>query len=411
VSDRRHVETLIIGGGQAGLSVSWQLTQKGRSHVVLEKARVGETWRRKWDSFRLLTPNWSVQLAGFPYAGDDPDGFIARDEVVAHLEAYAASFNAPVESGVDVTAVDEHEDGFRATTSAGTIFAKNVVVATGAFPVPNIPAYATNVPPGIVAIHSVDYRNPDSVPAGAVFVVGSAQSGFQIADELRRAGRDVMLSVGACGWTPRRYRGRDVHAWLADLGFLDHQVEVLPNLEARFACTPNLITRSERLTTFRDLQTQGIELVGHLEKIENGLAHTGGGVEASLQRADKVSTDVKKLIDDYIARAGIEAPTEVAPPFGPAAASDGPRAIDLVARGIRSIVWATGFRHDFSWIHEEVFDTKGYPLHTRGVTTTPGLFFIGLPWLHKRKSSLLFGAAEDAAYIADRILERVPATP
>lgn len=401
----RKVDTLVVGGGQAGLATSYTLGAAGREHLVLERAAIGETWRQKWDSFCLLTPNWSVQLPGFPLVGHDPDAFLTRDQIVAHLGAYAASFSAPIETGVDVTSVAREGDGFHVVTSTGDITAKNVVIATGAYPIPVIPDCHVRVPASVMQLHSLEYRNPRQLPAGPVLVVGSAQSGFQIADELRRDGREVVLSLGQCGWSPRSYRGRDVHAWLRDQGFLDHTAEVLASPAARFACTPNIITRTSRIGSFRDLLACGIEMIGRVVDVQDGVVKTAGDIEEILRATDRVADNVKRIIDAWIAAQGISAPEEPPTPTTPVGVGRDP-SLDLVARDIRSIVWACGFRYDFSFIHADVFDARGFPLHERGVTSVDGLYFTGLPWLHKRRSSLLYGTQEDAAYIVRSIVAR-----
>lgn len=395
------VQTLIIGAGQAGLTVSYFLKQRAHDHVVLEKARIGEAWRRRWDSFRLVTPNWSVKLPG--HACDaPPDGFMLRDQVVGELEAFARSFDAPVRCGVEVKSVTRSGGRYRVETSEGAFDAANVVVASGAFPIPRRPAFAERVPADVFQLHTEEYRNPSVLPPGAVLVVGSAQSGCQIAEELRRSGRDVILALGSCGWAPRRYRGRDLHEWLNDSGFLDQTVDMLPNPDRRFACNPHVIWKSDDMRSLRDFARLGVQLVGRVLDVVDGSVHLAEEVEESVARADKACRDIQKVMDDYIARAGVDAPPEPRPADEPKL-PPGPSRIDLRERRVGTIVWATGFSYDYRWIREPVFDDKGYPVHTRGVTSSPGLYFVGLPWLHTRKSPLLLGTAADAAHVVEHI--------
>lgn len=408
------IDTVIIGGGQAGLSVSACLTQLGRPHIVLERAaEIGSAWRhQRWDSFTLVTPNWMIQLPHGAYAGPDPNGFMQRDEVVAYLEQYVARLGLPVRTGCAVSAVDPQGGGFVVHTPTGDIASSNVVVATGSFQSPKLPACAHNVPEAIVQVHSSQYRNPQGLPPGAVLVVGSAQSGCQIAEELLESGRRVFLCVGTAGRLPRRYRGRDSMDWFHNVGGLDRTVDKLPSPKARFSGNPHLTGKNGGHTlNLHRLARDGVVLLGRLLDVQAGRVELAPDLKENLARVDKFEADTLKQFDDYIAAHGLDAPTEDVPHLQDGFGCDLITQLDLAEAGISAIVWATGFSYDYRFVRLPVFDDAGYPIQTRGATTYPGLYFVGLHWLHKAKSTLLLGVGEDAQAVADFIAGRTPIKP
>ena len=406
-----HAEVIIIGGGQAGLALSYYLTQQQRPHLVLEQGQVGEAWRTKrWDSFTLVTPNWMTQLPGFSYQGDDPDGSLPREDFVKYLEQYAQSFNAPLQSGVRVTSVQQQPggDGYLVETDKMTYETPVVVIATGPYPQPKLPVRSDRLPATIKQLHSSEYRNPDALPPGAVLVVGTGQSGFQIAEELHEHGRQVYLSTSRCMGVPLTYRGKDVTWWLTKIGFFDRTVDQLPVPFIKFACSPHVSNRHrDRVVSLRQFAEQGVVLLGRVQSVSGRTITFAPDLEENLAKAEAFTTQVKQMIDGFITKAGIDAPASdpADTPQSSTARIQGEPilTLDLPATDIRSIIWATGYRLNFSWVQVPVFDQMGYPNHQRGVTAYPGLYFLGLHWLYKQKSALLYGIAEDAAFIASAI--------
>jgi putative flavoprotein involved in K+ transport len=401
------VETIIVGGGQAGLAASYCLKQQGREHLVLERAdRPGSAWRQRWDSFTLVTPNWSFRLPGAPYSGDDRDGFLPRDEILGVFERYAASQELPIRFGVDVTAVEPlaGRPGYLVRTVGADFEAQNVVVATGMYQRPKIPTFGSGLPTDVLQLHSTQYRNPAGLPSGAVLVVGSGQSGCQIAEELYQSGRRVFHSVGSTGRAPRRYRDKDTYEWLVLTGFFDRTPDVLPSPKARFAPDPHLSGAGGGHTlNLHRFARDGVTLLGHLRSAADGRLDAAPDLHESLHKADQFEAQLVKLIDDYIANNGPDAPEERLPELSDGFDQAVITELDVRTAGITSVVWAAGYRFDFSLVKLPVCDEDGYPVQERGVTRYPGLYFVGLPWLHTRKSGLLLGVAEDAEYITGRI--------
>jgi putative flavoprotein involved in K+ transport len=410
-----EIETVVIGGGQAGLAISYYLTQQGRPHVVLEQTtQIAPAWRHgRWDSFTLVTPNWSVRLPSFPYQGDDPDGFMPRADVVRHLERYAASFQAPVRCGVQVTAVDPARDGqgYRVATADGVTYAAaTVVVATGSFQFPKPSPFTGALPPEILQLHSSHYRNPSALPPGAVLVVGSADSGCQIVEELNESGRRVYLCVGRAIRRPRRYRGKDSLLWGITMGRLEQTADQLPSPSARFAPNSQLSGKNGGHTlNLHRFARNGVVLLGRLVGVDGHRIALAPDLEENLTHADRASEDFKKGVDEFVHRTGMDAPEPEPDPIDEVRSDAGrhaPAALDLKAAGITTVIWATGYGFDYSWVHLPVFDDYGFPVQQRGVTRFPGLYFLGMHFLYNRKSGILLGVGEDAAHIAAVIAAR-----
>ena len=404
-----HTPVAVVGGGQAGLAMSHQLRERAIPHVVFERERIAHTWRdQRWDSFSLVTPNWQCRLPGHPYAGPDPHGFMGRDAVVAYIEDYARRVEPPLREGVSVTAVRPTGGGFRLATSEGEVAADAVVMATSAYHVPAIPAAAAALPDDVVQIHSSAYRRPGQLPAGAVLVVGSGQSGCQIAEDLHLAGRAVHLVVGSAPRAPRVYRGRDGVDWLDAMGQYDLTVADHPLGEGVRRNANHYLTGRDggRDIDLRRFAREGMRLYGRLRGVEGACLHLADDLAQNLDRADAVYTGIQGAIDRYIAAAGIEAPAgdHYVPVWQPGA---GVPSLDLRAAGIGGVVWATGFRSDFGYVEAPVFDDAGRPRHARGVTDTPGLYFVGLPWLWTWGSGRFSGIARDTEYVAERVAERM----
>ena len=398
-----RIETVVVGGGQAGLSVSHELAHTGVEHVVLERGRVGQTWRGRWDSFCLVTPNWSVQLPGHHYDGDDPDGFMPRDEIVAYLERYAAGFGAPVHEGVEVTSLRRLPDGgFALATTAGDIEARTVVLSTGAYQRPHRPAGAAGLPRDLFQIDVRDYRNPGELPPGRVLVVGSGQSGCQIAEELHGAGRDVILACGRAGWLPRRISDHDVVWWLLNAGDLDDKVESLPDPSARLAANVQASGHDGGHDLhFRTLQAMGVTLAGHLIGAEDGYVRFAPDLGDSVAWGDDRHTQVMGGFRKLAVKRGLPWSDLPAPEPVDTRTPERARLADLGA-----VIFAGGFRPGYgSWVDcPGAFDELGFPIHDEGSSTVvPGLHFVGVHFLRKRKSSLLIGVGEDAAIVAGRI--------
>jgi putative flavoprotein involved in K+ transport len=402
------VETIIVGGGQAGLSTSYHLKQLGREHVVFEKAeKAGNAWRNdRWDSFTLVTPNWSIQLPGAHYDGNDPDGFLKKDEVVAYFERYVEKFNFPVQFNTSVLEVIplEGNKGYQVKTHDKTYQTKNVVIATGTFQRPKIPVFSANIPAEILQLHSGQYRNPSQLPEGAVLIVGAAQSGMQIAEELHQSRRTIYLSTGAAPRVPRRYRGKDIVSWLADTGFFDQTVDKLPSPKARLV--GNLQASGKdggHSLNLHQFARDGIKLFGHIAGAQDGKITFKPDLKDSLAKTDKIEKDIVAMIDRYIETSGINAPQETLPDLQDGYSLEPITELDFKTANITTVIWAMGYAFDYSIVKLPVTDEDNFPIQQRGVTQYPGLYFIGMNWLHKRKSAILFGVNEDAEHIVAEI--------
>ena len=405
-----HYPVIIVGGGQAGLSVSYCLKQRGIEHIIFEKQNIGHEWRsRRWDTFCLVTPNWQCQLPGYPYPGNDPYGFMPKDEIVKYLEDYAASFNPPIKEGVTVTKVSQMETGvFAVSTSIGEYTGDRVIIAVSGYHTPKIPRLAERLPDSIYQIHSSTYKNPESLPAGSVLVVGTGQSGCQIAEDLHLAGTQVHLCVGGAPRSPRLYRGKDAVEWLDKMGYYNLSIDEHPKKETARSNTNHYLTGRDggREIDLRKFALSGMKLHGRLRSIsDNKLLELQDDLQHNLDRADAVAENIKRNIDMFIEKEQIEAPIE--PPYRPVWQPEDPElSLDLAAANIQTVIWSTGFGTDFSWIDIPVFNGSGYPSHDRGITSVSGCYFIGLPWLHTWGSARFSGVARDANYIAEHITLR-----
>ncbi|MFK8185807.1 MAG: MSMEG_0569 family flavin-dependent oxidoreductase [Phormidesmis sp.] len=413
-SSRTHFPVIIVGGGQAGLSVSYCLQQKGIEHIIFEKYQVAHSWESKrWDSFCLVTPNWQCTLPGYAYPGDDPAGFMQRDEIVQYVRDYAQSFLPNLREGVAVHKIEEgvSDTGkrlFEVTTSAGAYMAGQVVIATGGYHQPKIPPMSDRLPHSLLQLHSSEYKNPHSLPDGGVLVVGTGQSGCQIAEDLHLAGKQVHLCVGGAPRSPREYRGKDVVAWLDELGYYDMPIDEHPQKEKVRTKTNHYVTGrgGGREIDLRQFATEGMRLYGRLDEVGDATIAFKDDLAQNLDYADSVAESIKGTIDQYIEKNRIDAPVE--PAYAPVwAPEDGVRSLNLDAENIQTIIWATGYHMNFSWIAVSAFDDNGYPTHQRGVTTVDGLYFIGLPWLYTWGSGRFSGIARDAAYLSEQISEQI----
>ncbi len=398
-------ETVVVGGGQAGLAMSHCLAKHGRPHVVLERHRIAERWRsERWDSLRFQFPNWAMRLPEFAYTGSAPNDFAHRDEVVRFIEAYASFIQAPVRTGVEVRALrhDPETSRFRLDLGMNEIEAKNVVIATGPYQRPAIPAAASELR-DVVQFSASQYRNPDQLPPGGILVAGAGASGCQIAEELLRAGRSVYLSVGPHRRVPRSYRGKDIIWWIGALG-LDEKI-----VDPDTARQPPLLLSGAyggRSIDLRAYAADGITLLGRLLTARDGIITFAPDLSANLAAGDESYTAFTRAANAFAAQSNTPATSDNNPPPPrpePLTAINPITTLDPRAAGITSVIWATGYRYDFDWIHLDIFDRDNVPRHHRGISPLPGAYFLGLQYLHKTKSSFLSGVGEDAAFLAEHI--------
>jgi putative flavoprotein involved in K+ transport len=401
-----QIETLVVGAGQAGLAVSHELARRGAEHVVLERGRIGQSWHDRWDSFCLVTPNWSVQLPGGAYDGADPDGFMPRDEIVAFLEGYASASCLPVREGVELESLETvPARGFAARTSSGQMQVRHVVLATGAYQRSHRPPGAASLPADLLQIDLRDYHAPDALPPGRVMVVGSGQSGCQLAEELHEAGREVVLACGKAPWAPRQVGGRDMYWWAVASGFLDDTVAALPSPNARLGA--NVLATGHGRPHDLDLRTLralGVTLVGHFLGADEAGARFAPDLAETMAWGDARYRDLAHLFSRTATDRGLPQPHLPEPePFDGAA----PTLIPLA--GIGAVIFAGGFRPDYqSWLPwPAAFDSLGFPIQADGASTiVDGLHFVGVPFMRTRKSPLLIGVGEDAAVVASSITGR-----
>jgi len=403
---KTHYPVIIVGGGQSGLSMSYCLKEKGIEHIIFEKNTIAHTWRTKrWDTFCLVTPNWQCQLPGYPYKGDDPRGFMQKDAIVDYIKSYAASFDPPLCEGVEVLNIRKNnDDRFELTTSIGNYTADQVVIAAGSYHLPKIPRISERFPNTIQQLHASEYKNPESLP-DTVLVVGTGQSGCQIAEDLHLADKTVHLSVGSAPRSPRTYRGKDVVDWLDQMGYYDLSIEDHPQKETVRNKANHYVTGRDggREIDLRSFALEGMYLYGRMKTVSGTTIEFENNLKQNLDHADAVAESIKKTIDAFIEKHQIEAPVE--PVYHPVwEPEEEVRSLDY--QNVEAIVWCTGYQSDFRWIEIPVFDGKGYPGHERGVTQVWGLYFLGLPWLYTWGSGRFSGIARDAYYLADYIAAR-----
>ena len=407
----RHIDTVIVGAGQAGLATSRELTRLGHEHVVLERSTIGERWlSRRWDSQTLLTPNWMTRLPGRRYTGADPERFMTTAEFAEVLREYACDVDAPVEQGVAVEGLRFRGLRHQLSTSSGLVRARNVIIATGWCDTPTRPPAAAGVHPSIRSLTQSEYRNPASLPAGGVLIVGASASGVQLADELRRDGRRVVLAVGSHVRMPRRYRGADIMTWLERSGSFDRRIDDMPDPVAAVREPSFQLVGSVELRTIDlpALVASGVELCGRLLGVHGRTADFNTDLASRTSAADRVMRRTLDRIDSVIARDGLDADE----PDGPAAFTppEARTSLDLVGGGIRSVIWATGYRRDYGWLPRGVLDARGELRHRHGVTELPGLMAVGLRFQRTRRSSLIDGVGADAAMVAALVHGRAAAS-
>lgn len=402
-----HYGAVVVGGGQAGLSMSWHLCQLGIDHLVIESNEIAHEWRDgRWDNFTLVTPNWQCRLPGYPYDGPDPDGFMTRDEVYSWVRRYAETFDAPVAEHTSVTRVSQIQDGgFVVETSNGTITTNTVTVAVGGYHDPVIPSFAAELPAEVEQIHSYQYRNAAQLPKGEVLVVGSGQSGTQIAEDLMLDGRQVHLAIGRAPRVSRFYRGKDCMTWLAEMGVYDIPVNTLG--KAKRESTNHYVTGRDggRDIDLRAFARDGMRLYGRAVGYEHGRLRFAPTLSADLDYADSVAESIKNDIDAHIDAKNIPAPAEerYTPVWHP---QNEPEDLDL--ERVSAVIWSIGFRADYSWLDVDVLDEDGHPQHVRGISPAHGLAFVGLPWLHTWGSGRFLSIAEDTEHVARSIAEGPP---
>jgi len=411
------LDAVIIGAGQAGLGVSYFLQRDGRSHIVFERGRIGETWlSQRWDSFRLNTPNFMSALPGLPYDGPEPDGFSRSDELAGYFQRYVETFRLPVRTGVPVVSVKraENEEDFSVTTKTGeqaeeSLLSRSIVVASGIQQTPRFPSARSRLPGKFTQLHAAEYRNAGALPPGAIVIVGSGQSGCQIAEDLLSNGRAVYLCTSKVGRAPRRYRGRDILEWWIDMRFLDVTFANLQDKSISRAPQPQVsgLGRHGHTVSLQSLARQGAVILGRLLDLEGSTFILSDEAAAHVHFADEFSQRLKNEVDAHLMKANItpppleEDPADVADPRAECASPL--QRLDLYQAKVSTVIWATGFTGDFSWIHLPVLDAEGKPIHEDGVSPVRGLYFIGFPWLASRKSGIIYGIGEDAQRIAHAI--------
>lgn len=398
-----QIDTLVVGGGQAGIAMSEHLGNHGVPHLVLEKSRIAEAWRSgRWDSMVANGPAWHDRFPNLEFTDTHPDSFVPKERMAQYLADYAKMVDAPIRTGVEVLEAKKSKPGFLVETSEGQIEARRIVAATGAFQTPVVPPLVPE-DDDIFQLHSFRYRNPGQLPKGNVMVVGAGSSGVQIADELHRAGKDVYLSVGPHDRPPRRYRGRDNVWWLGVLGLWDTP-SMAPGSERFTICVSG--ARGGETVDFRRMGSDGINLVGMTECYSNGVFRFAGDLRENIEAGDKNYLATLDAADAYVERTGIDLPEDPDArrlPPDPDCLINPISELDLAETGITAIIWATGFCQDFSWLKADTFDDSGKPIHQRGVSAEPDIYFLGLPWQSRRGSTFLWGIWHDAKYVADQI--------
>jgi putative flavoprotein involved in K+ transport len=398
-------DVIVIGAGHAGLAASYLLAQSSVPHVVLERGEVANAWReRSWDTLKLLTPNWQTQLPGFRYAGDEPNGFMGMDGLIALLEDYAEQNNAPIQTQTTVTSVRKDGDSYRISTTRGEWRAKAVVLASGACNEPTVPAIAGDVPDFIDQVTPYEYRSPADLKPGGVLVVGASATGMQFADELAQAGRDVTIAVGEHVRMPRRYRGRDILEWMHHGGILSERYDEVEDLvRGRRLPSSQLVGSNDKpILDLNSLMDQGVQVTGRLMGINNGVAQFSGSLRNVCSLADLKMKRLLSAIDGFV---GDDKDVAAPETFADTRIDESPQLVrKLDGESIRTIIWATGFRPDYSWLDVPVLDRKGHIEHDGGVVTSPGLYVLGLPLMRTRKSSFIFGIEDDAQHVSNHLI-------
>jgi putative flavoprotein involved in K+ transport len=400
-----NVDVAVIGAGQAGLATSWFLTQAGTDHVVLDRGRIAETWRsRRWDSFCLVTPNWGVKLPGASYAGPEPDGFMSRAQLVGFFESWAASFRPPLQENTTVSRLEADSDGrFLLSLGDRQVRARKVVVASGSYQKAHRPAGAETLPATLHQVFAEDYGNPAKLPPGNVLIVGSGQTGCQLAEELHEAGRKVFVACGRCPWAPRRIGGRDFIWWFRESGYNDRTPDQLPSPAARLVGNPQATGHEGGHDLhYRTLHQKGVELLGRFVGGEGSTLHFADDLAASVDFGDARWAEIRGYIDACCARTGMPRPIyDLPPPMRIQTRTE----LDLAREGIGTVIWTSGYRPEYGWVEVPVFDDMGFPIQTDGATSVPGLYFVGVHWMRKQKSAILSGVGEDAEIVARQVLE------
>jgi putative flavoprotein involved in K+ transport len=411
----KEFEVVIVGAGQAGLVVSYLLTQEHIDHIVLERGNIGESWRsQRWDSFYLNTPNWSSGLPGMDFHPQAPDGFGHRDQLTDYFEQYVSTFELPIRQDTNVISLDTlSSGGYVLKTDSDTFHAAAVVLATGSMSRPRVPAMADRLSEELTALSSGTYRHSDALPKGAVVVVGSGQSGCQIAEDLLNAGRHVYLCASKVGRVPRRYRGRDIFDWWQDMEFFEVKVDDLEDPSLQFAAQPQVSgTDGGHTVSLQSLAQDGATLLGRVSDVDGHILELERNLQECIDFADEKSQAFKTAIDTFIEQNGIQADLPTPDPGEPTLpdlrGSGDIDMLDLRREGVSSVIWCTGYDADWSWVKVDVFDERGRPRHRAGITESPGIYFIGFPWISKRKSGILYGVSEDAAHIVEDIKEYLP---
>lgn len=407
------IQTVIVGAGQAGLATSYYLTKENHEHIVLEQSEIpASAWHTRWDSLTLVTPNSVFRVPGIAHDTSSPDGFMPRHDVLTFFERYVRLHNLPLKYNTRVISISQaYEDGYIVQTGNLTYHAQHVIIATGFSQHPKIPTFASNVSFRVHQLHSSRYRNPGLIPDGAVQVVGSGQSGTQIAEELYKTGRKVFLSVGTAGRAPRRYRGRDIITWLELIGLFDLTPEQLPPGMGKFDGIPHLSgTNGGHTLNLHQFAHDGVTLLGHVRDADNEKLSIADDLFQSLEAADQFEKELVSAIDEYIDKNEIDAPSEQLPNLSDGFQQDIITELDLKKENINTIIWAIGYTFDYSLVKLPVLDRDGFPLQSRGVTNFPGLYFAGQPWMPTEKSGFFPGLDESARYIAQQILQAVTAS-
>ncbi len=399
----KFATTVIIGAGQSGLAMSRHLTDRSIDHVVLERGEVANSWRtERWDSLRLLTPNWQSRLPGYAYQGDDPDGFMSMPEVVRFLQRYAEVSNAPVETGTLVTRVWPLDAGYAVSTNQGAWRCRALVIASGACNIAATPSLSAGLPHEVASLTPMQYRNPDLLPEGGVMIVGASASGIQLAREIRASGRRVVLSVGEHVRMPRTYRGRDIQWWMDAIGAMDVRYDAIEDIErARHLPSPQLVGTAERETIdLNSLRKAGVEFMGRLVGLNDGKAHFSGSLANFCALADLKMNRLLASIDEWVSSSGLADRFPAPQRYQPTVVDPQTKLSLDLNDGIGTFIWATGYRADYSWLDVPVLDRKGRIRHDGGVISAPGMYVMGLPFMRRRKSSFIDGAGDDAADLA-----------